>query len=96
MVLDGRGQIAGDDLARVVIHRQRHHIFGVVRALIAHVAENRHRVRNHRGLQRMLHVVLRHGVAHQPPTLNQLHAADIGKKVMLHLNYSLTIFIGML
>ena len=90
IVLDGRGQIAGDHLAGVMIHGQGHDVLGVVIPAIAGVAQQRDGVGDHGRLEGMLHVVLGLGVAHQPPTADVLHAVHISEKMVRHGGFSLT------
>ena len=66
LVFDGRGQVAGDDLAHVVIQGQDGHVRGVDGALVARLAQHRQAVGDQRRLHAVLHVVFGDGVAHQP------------------------------
>ena len=90
VVLDGRGQIASDDLAGIVIHGQRHDVLCIIIPAVAGVAQQRDGVGDHGRLEGVLHVVLGLGVAHQPPTADILHAVHVSEKMVRHGGFSLT------
>ena len=84
MVLDGRGHIAGDHLAGIVIDGECDDMLRVAVAPVAIFADERHAMSEHGNLQGMFRVVLGHGRAHQPPAADIAQAGDVGEKVVNH------------
>lgn len=84
MVLDGRGHIAGDNLAGIVIDGEGDDMLRVAVAPVAIFADERHSMGKHGDLQGMFRVVLGHGRAHQSPAADIAQAGDVGEKVVNH------------
>ena len=81
IVLDGGGQIPGEDLAGVVVQGRHRHRTGVHLTAEAAVADHRQRMGQHCHLMAVLLNVLRLAVTHQRPAGDEPHPGRIGKKV---------------
>ena len=80
MILDGRGQITGHHLCRVMIDRQGEHMLGIDLLSIAISCDHRDGMGDHGHLQGMLGIVFRHGVPHETPAADQLQPGKISEK----------------
>ena len=86
VVLDGGGHVAGQDLAGVMVQRRHRHGAGVQAAAELLVADHRQSVGQDGHLMTVLLDVLRRGVAHQGPPLDEPHPGDVGKEMALHVS----------
>ena len=86
VVLDRRGHIPGNDLRCVVVQRRHRHGAGVQAAAELLVADHRQSVGQDGHLMTVLLDVLRRGVAHQGPPLDEPHPGDVGKEMALHVS----------
>src|SRR3989449_6682442 len=82
--LDRRGQVAGEDLARVVVERQRHGSLGVDAAVEEPVLDDRERVGDLRDAQAVLLDVLGVRAVHEPPAADELHPGQVREEVARH------------
>ena len=82
IILDGRGQVAGEDLAGIVVQGRHGHGSGVHPAAEIFVAQHRQGVGQNGHLVAVLLDVLGIAVAHQGPAVDIPHTGHIGEKVV--------------
>ena len=82
IILDGRGQVAGEDLAGIVVQGRHGHGSGVHLAAEIRIAQHRQGVGQNGHLVAVLLDVLGVAVAHQGPAINEPHTGHIGEKVV--------------
>ena len=85
VVLHRGGQVAGEDLAAIVVKGVEHRLTGVQLAAEPLVAQHRQPVGDIGHLQGVLAEVLLPGAPHQPPPGDGLHPAEDGEKRVVHL-----------
>src|SRR6059036_148095 len=83
-LFDRRGQVAGEDLARVVVERQRHGSLGIDVATEEQVLDDRERVGDLRDAQAVLLDVLGVRAVHEPPAADELHPGQVREEVARH------------
>src|SRR2546425_6496198 len=83
-LFDGRRQVAGEGLARVVVERQRHGSLGIDIATEEPVLDDRERVRDLRDAQAVLLDVLGVRAVHEPPAADELHPGQVREEVARH------------
>ena len=83
-ILDGGGQVAGEDLRRVVVQGHGGHPAGVDGPAELVPADHRQGMGQHGHHVGVLLHVLRHGASHEAPAADVLHAGDVGEKRVGH------------
>ena len=84
IILDGRGQVAGEDLAGVMVQGRHGHGSGVHLAAEILVAQHCQGVGQNSHLVAVLLDILGVAVAHQGPAVDIPHTGHIGEKVVHH------------
>src|SRR5262249_52670165 len=82
-LLHRRRQVPGEDLAGVVVERERRGALGAHVAAEEPVADDRERVRDLGHPQAVLLDVLRIRAVHEPPAADELHPGQVGEEVTL-------------
>ena len=84
VMLDGGGQVAGEDLPCVVVQRQHGHLLGDDVPVVALPGDHGQAVGNHGHLQGVLGVILGLGGVHQAPAADQPQPGQPGVKGTHH------------
>ena len=84
VVLDGRGQIAGQDLGAVVVEGDGGVLFGIAGDLQHVPPDDAEGMGDDCHLMAVLLDILGQGIAHEAPAADIAHAGQIGKKVVAH------------